>query len=322
MNSLYIIGNGFDIAHGIDTCYWNFRIFLEETHPDFLRLFESLYSIQPLDDSEYGYSEDAQKRWEARVNKELWSEFERSMATPDIQSMIDYSSSVVDSLNLDSGNDGIRDTMDEYWKREYKFIKELQGYVKEWIEQIDISKVLPKKHVLVNNESDYFFNFNYTRVLEDVYHVEHVLHIHGTIGTDANYDPFMGHCNYAEIEKRKHLSSEAEELYDEGDASIQEAIADCLSEIYKDTASYIAVNGYFFEHLHTVSNIVIIGWSAGDVDIPYLLKIKDSIRKDARWTVYYYNPAAYDSLSKALSECGVLDNFDVEFKETSTYWDT
>ena len=322
MNSLYIIGNGFDLAHGIDTRYWSFRTFLEETYPDFLQQFESLYSIQPLDDSEYGYSEEAQKRWDARVNKELWSEFERFMATPDIQSMLDYSSSVVGSLNLDSGNNGIRDTMDDYWAREFRFIKELQKHVKEWIEQIDIRNISPKKQALVDNDGDYFFNFNYTRLLEDIYHVDQVIHIHGTIGDDANYDPIMGHCNNAEIEKRKRFSYEADEHYDEGEASIQEAVADYLSEIYKDTAFYMSVNSHFFENLHTVTNIVIIGWSAGDVDIPYLLKIKDSISKDARWTVYYYNSDAYNSLSKALSECGISGKFIVDFKETCTFWDT
>lgn len=28
MKTLYIIGNGFDIAHGLDTSYWNFREYL------------------------------------------------------------------------------------------------------------------------------------------------------------------------------------------------------------------------------------------------------------------------------------------------------
>ena len=74
--------------------------------------------------------------------------------------------------------------------------------------------------------------------------------------------------------------------------------------------------------LHNVNNVKIIGWSAGDVDIPYLLRIKDSVNKDARWTVYYYNPDAYNSLQKALSKCGVLDDFVVDFQESNNFWDT
>lgn len=321
MNSLYIIGNGFDIAHKVDTRYWNFRTFLEEKHWEFLQRFESLYHIQPLDESEYGYSQEAQERWNKNVNKELWSEFERFMATPDIQSMLDYSESVVGNLGLESGNYGIRDTMDAYWRQEFGFIRELQQYVKEWIEQIDLSGVTPRKKAFIGNDSDFFFNFNYTRVLEDVYHAEQVLHIHGTIGADADYDPIMGHCNSQEIENRRHLSYDADEAFDEGGASIHEAVANYLREIYKDTDSYISANRYFFEQLHDTNEVIIIGWSAGEVDIPYLQKITSSVSKDTHWTVYYYDQIAYDSLQKALSECNILGNFDIIFRESDSFWD-
>lgn len=30
MSNLYIIGNGFDIAHGLDTRYWKLREFIEK----------------------------------------------------------------------------------------------------------------------------------------------------------------------------------------------------------------------------------------------------------------------------------------------------
>lgn len=192
MNSLYIIGNGFDLAHGLDTRYWSFRTFLQNNHYEFLQHFERLYGIYPLDETEYGYSSEMQNRWDDTVNKDLWSEFERFMATPDISSILDDSASVVESLGLESGNIGIRDTLDDHWKKEYGFISKLQEYVKDWINQIDISRVVPQKQGLINNDSDCFFSFNYTRVLENVYQVNRVLHIHGTIGAQANYPPFMG----------------------------------------------------------------------------------------------------------------------------------
>ncbi len=320
MNNLYIIGNGFDIAHNVDTRYWNFRTFLEEKHWEFLQRFESLYHIQPLDSSEYGYSQEALERWNKRVNKDLWSEFERFMATPDIQSMLDYSESVVGNLGLESGNYGIRDTMDDYWRREFGFVKELQQYVKEWIEQIDLSQVTPRKKDLIENDSDFFFNFNYTRVLEDVYRAERVLHIHGSVGSDADYDPIMGHCNSQEIENRRHLSYEADEAFDEGEASIHEAVANYLREIYKDTDHYISLNRYFFARLRNTNHVVIIGWSAGEVDLPYLQVIKNSVKADAHWRVYYYDQAAFDSLCKALADCGILGEL-IDYYQSDSFWD-
>ncbi len=60
--TLYILGNGFDFAHGLDTKYWDFRTFLAENHPEFLLEFEKLYNIWPLDDTEPWYNEKAQQR--------------------------------------------------------------------------------------------------------------------------------------------------------------------------------------------------------------------------------------------------------------------
>ena len=59
--TLYVFGNGFDIAHGIKTPYSAFREFLEKEHEEFLTTFEAMYSIQPLDDTEPWYTEEAQK---------------------------------------------------------------------------------------------------------------------------------------------------------------------------------------------------------------------------------------------------------------------
>lgn len=156
MSNLYIIGNGFDIAHDLDTSYWAFRTYLENNHLDFLLAFERMYNIQQLDPSEYGYTVEAQKQWDDRVYDTLWSEFEKFMGFPNVQDMLDISTSVLEDLDLEGGNDGIKGTMDEYWRSEFGFIEKLQEYVKEWISCVDISKVVPKKSILMNNSDDFF----------------------------------------------------------------------------------------------------------------------------------------------------------------------
>lgn len=60
---LYIIGNGFDIAHGLPTQYWDFRKYLEKVDYDFLRAFEMRYYIYP------NMSDEAKKNL-------LWNELE------------------------------------------------------------------------------------------------------------------------------------------------------------------------------------------------------------------------------------------------------
>lgn len=321
MDSLYILGNGFDLAHNIDTNYWEFRKYLEEKEGEFLYAFEKLYNIDPLDETEYGYSEDIQEKWDEAVKETLWSEFEHSIGYPDIQSMLDYSISVLDDLNLETGNIGIKDTMDTYWRSTYGFISKLQDYVKDWISQIDISDVTPKKKDLLDNNNAFFFNFNYTKVLEKVYKIDNVLHIHGSINEDFEMSPFMGHCNLDEINKHIMLAKEADEAFNEGEASIQEAIANYLQTIYKDTHSYIFMNRSFFDRLSTVKNIIIFGWSAGEVDIPYLKEIRDSVSKDAKWTAYYYDKKAYNSLQSAFQATDITLQYKTEFIDSKYFWD-
>ena len=49
MNRMLIVGNGFDLEHGLKTAYWNFREYLEENHLDFLIAFEKMYNFYPVD---------------------------------------------------------------------------------------------------------------------------------------------------------------------------------------------------------------------------------------------------------------------------------
>lgn len=321
MAKLYIIGNGFDLAHGLDTSYWNFRAFLEKTDYNFLLQFEEMYNIHPLDESEYGYTLEEQEKWDNLVYNTLWCEFEKSMGFPDIQSMLDFSTCILDNLDLESGNIGILDTMNDYWRSQYGFINKLQKYVSEWISQIDLKHVKAKKLSLIDNQKDYFLNFNYTPVLEDIYKIDNVLHIHGSIDKNADMPPFMGHCNQSEIDEHLQLYHEALDGFDEGETSIHYAIVEFLSAIYKDTSQYINDNYFFFNNLSYIDEIIIFGWSAGDVDIPYLKKIRDSVNQSVKWTVYYYDMKAFDTLQKALSENNISGYFTISFIPADKFWD-
>ena len=322
--NLYIIGNGFDKAHGLKTDYWEFRNYLETKHLDFLLSFEKMYDIEWLDSSEYGYTEESQKRWENRVYLKLWEEFERFIGSPNIQSMLDYSTSVLNDMDLDSGNYGIKGTLDEHWRSEFGFVNHFQDYIKEWIiNTVDLSTVKCKKVELQNNTDDIFLNFNYTNVLEEVYNVEDVLHIHGGIGEYSDYDPVMGHCNKHQIDEYTQYATEASEAYDEGNQSICEAVVDYLSSLYKDTDHYISINKWFFNKIKSVEKVIIFGWSAGEVDIPYLTQIRNSVPKNVEWDVYYFDQRAYDSLQNAFRVTKIFEDFKApNFIQSEKFWDT
>ncbi|CUX12701.1 hypothetical protein BN3456_00002 [Clostridium sp. C105KSO13] len=98
-------------------------------------------------------------------------------------------------------------------------------------------------------------------------------------------------------------------------------IADYLEAIFKDTNSIIDFHSRFFRNLNIIEHVIVIGWSAGSVDIPYLLKIKESVRKDTKWTVYWYNKEAYVSLKNAFDEVEIDGNYEVEYVQTDEFWD-
>ena len=86
---LYIIGNGFDLAHRLPTQYWDFRTYLENLYPDFLNSFEQHYYIYPKDADEY-------------KKNLLWNSFESNLANIDEDIIID--DAVRMDLGLESGD--------------------------------------------------------------------------------------------------------------------------------------------------------------------------------------------------------------------------
>lgn len=208
---------------------------------------------------------------------------------------------------------------DEYWREQFGFVENLQTYVKEWIEQIDAGNVKCQKKALIGSK-DYFLNFNYTDTLERIYHIENVLHIHGGVDSVSDVLPIMGHCNIDEIRQHYQWAKEADEEYKEGEVSIQKAIARYLEAIFKNTNTIIALHSDFFEKLQIVDHVIIIGWSAGDVDMPYLRKIKESVDRRAKWTAYWYDIETYNALSAAFAAVEIKDS-DVKYEPSNEFWD-
>lgn len=151
--------------------------------------------------------------------------------------MIEQSKCVTEGMPLVN----IRDHMDVYWKEQFGFVSKLQSYVKEWIEAIDTDGVKCKKRELIDS-NDIFLNFNYTDILESVYGVDEVLHIHGGVSSVCGDTPIMGHCNKIDIQQHRVWAKEADEIFSEAEASVLDAVADYLEEIYKDTGERISLN--------------------------------------------------------------------------------
>ena len=180
---LFIIGNGFDLGHGLLTQYWNFRTYLEKFYPNFLWEFEEKYYIYP------GMSEKEKSNI-------LWNELETNLANIDEDTIIDDAVNI--DMGLESGDVGIEDQLYYRLSNEYSYIRDLAKYLKQWIRTIKIRDA-EKKSSFITNDAKYI-NFNYTAVLENVYKISpaNIIHIHGSL-REYDIDPVLGHGNINRI---------------------------------------------------------------------------------------------------------------------------
>nr|WP_321293836.1 bacteriophage abortive infection AbiH family protein [uncultured Trichococcus sp.] len=271
---LFIIGNGFDMAHQLETSYINFRDYLFDDYWEFLSDFEEAY----------GCSLDMSR---SSAEKYLWKDFETNLAALNEDEIIDNATSV--DLGLEGGDYYIEDTLDLHWERQYGYIHKLKDYLKLWVESINIDCFI-RTDIINKDNDDIFLSFNYTLLLEEVYGIpgEQILHIHGSI--DNEYDELViGHGNSDKIINFRRRASDSREQFDEKQSSICNAIADYCVSTLKEVDSYISINAGFFQRLNNVEQILIIGHSLGDVDLPYFKKIRERANEDALWKIYFYN---------------------------------
>lgn len=318
MDTLYILGNGFDIAHELPTRYWDFRQFLVRKNWEFLERFEELYGVYPIDRND-PYTNV--KVWEDCIKQRLWGALEEKMAQLDIESLLDISDSIVEQMDLDGGNWGIEDTMNEYWKKEFSFISLLPQYVYEWIESIDLSDVTPMSSRLLRRNGAKFLTLNYTATLEECYQVDpdDILHIHGALKKYSEYGPILGHGYKKGVEKHRQKADEADYYFDEGRKSIENAIVNIFSNTIKDTDSLIREHRGYFETLDSIDEVVILGLSYSDVDIPYLLEVKRYVKSEAKWTLYYHSLKDHEKLNEIIKRLEI-DQSLVKYLHSDVFW--
>lgn len=288
---LFIIGNGFDLAHGLSTSYVDFRDYLEETNWEFLVKFEAPYGFVP--ESRRKIVEDL-----------LWKDFETNLSAINEDEIIDGAVSM--EMGLEGGDVDIESTLNEYWEDEYKYIKRLNQYISEWVRQID-TDVSPKTKIIKKSAKDLFLTFNYTLVLEKVYGIANnqILHIHGSVDEHYSGEPVIGHGDFDRIERVKAKIPEAEQNFWEKESSIYKALANYYERTRKDVDFFLHFHKRFFENMSEVEQINVIGHSWGDVDMPYFKEILKHVEENVIWNVYYFKSEEEQQfLNKAL-EIGI-----------------
>lgn len=318
MPNLFVIGNGFDLKHGMATRFKDFRNYLYQNHPvsdsDILYPPKSICGPHGEDlqcDNELSryiaYLLDNASRCNNTDSPTDWWNLEYLLGR---LNLLECFSQVEPQYDKEG---------DRFYPWELEIAEDLCGdmalaisnitdFLSDWIHSIDIPKKPMKSFKdLTSPTNDLFFSFNYTKTLEKLYRCpeNRVCHIHGTASDDPAFqidDLILGHCG------QKNYLMDPNVPYDMGSA-----LQHIYNTLRKDTGNQISLHRGFFEKLSNtgVDTIYSSGFSFGEVDLPYIKKICSCVKtKNITWLLDDHDsPAECNVFMQKLCECGFLGIF-------------
>ena len=304
MRTLYVVGNGFDLYHGLKTKYQHFGVFLKNGNP---KIYDYLLCYYGLPDLDEDYL--------------LWSEFEQSLANLDVEQVLEDNSHLVANPSSDDFRDRDWHTLTIEMEM---FLKDLTlELIKEFNKFILNVKYpeLDSGKRLSLNEKAIYLNFNYTDSLESYYGINEnqILYIHKKASSSS--DLILGHGsnpeNFTEKEETKPENISEEELelwleymsdkYEYSFTSGKDELLKYFRDSFKETNKVIEENEVFFRDLCEVDEVIVMGHSLSEVDRPYFIKVKESINRNAAWHVTYYGNEEREKHRNSLREIGISD---------------
>lgn len=270
-DKLFIIGNGFDIAHGLPTKFDpHFKsIALKYEQGNFWELYQS------------------------RKN-DIWSDFENLLAHPDfnfLEEIFDgYSPDYLSDRESDRNsiiiqvdlNGKLRDALCEFADAADKNLHLIQS--NEYIAQ------------LIEPDA-YFLTFNYTHTLEKIYGIpnERILHIHGEAGKSnlklgypkGAFNPEKyyydvrrkGRGPYCEIDIEEYIS-DIEDYYVQ--TAYEQLITNCKS-FFKEIQTDL-LHDFLSENVCNIAEVIVYGHSCA-IDFDYFNYL-NSKYPTAKWRFY------------------------------------
>lgn len=273
MKKLYIIGNGFDIHHGLKTQYRDYKKYLKQKDSQLVEDFDEFldcYNIR---------KEDIQN----------WSDLEvytQNIYCVDLYQILDRS---IDCSETDMDRASYWHNI-QFNSEDYsKWITDIGFNVKEWIQQIEYASITKDSELPIDTTATYI-NFNYTETLQSLYGIpdNNVFHIHGK----ATNEIVFGN-NYFPDDKIKNSIIKTDSNNEDSDWRIDEAVNILNSRLkeskiyYKKSDEIILKNRRFFESIVECQELVIMGFSFGSEDLCYIHKIIEKGFNIQKLTVFY-----------------------------------
>lgn len=295
---LFIIGNGFDLAHRIESSYNDFYNYLKETY----NVKDEQYYIENIAasyDDEISVDETLVGlivNVICETTGEDWNDFEEALGLINYEGMFDQE---VDDFKNPFEYSSINEQIGE---NIYKSFSKINDLFKEWMETISISRAIVKRNFqnTIDKDNDIFFTFNYTKTLEEKYNCKKVTHIHGTIDEDIK----LGHGITLEHGDEPNLN-----INYLGAEDYIERVHEFLRKKTEDAIKY---HEDFFNSINnSITEIYSIGFSFSDVDMIYFKKILGIIKSDEIiWYLSDYESIEdRENFKNRIQEC----NFEGEF---------
>jgi len=256
--TLYIIGNGFDLYHGLPTSYGKFYAFAKND----LKELEEAFCLE-VDEID------------------PWCDFENKLGEYDWELVYD------DHNDIDVMDDSFRPSMafgleDELIELTDNLVSRIDEQFHCWIDSIDV-KGADKKLNLEPNGA--YLSFNYTPTLQWVYGIsgKHINHIHGSVSGKEKL--IYGHTV---------IMDENPELDENGESNrtiftdAENAAKYPFHAFRKPVEQIIENNDQWFSALKgRIGRVVVIGHSLNGIDLPYFKRINDVVA-GVPWIVTYH----------------------------------
>lgn len=272
---LYVVGNGFDISHGIKSRYSDFKEWLKQKGRD--RLISMMDIFFNNDDS-------------------FWSDTEHSLGDYNERSIAEFCNPN-DTIDYDHPTQytiAYEDSPDWIFKPE---LNDFLNSFSEWVDSIDIS--ITEQKWALPTESKYL-TFNYTETLEKYYGIpkENICHIHGSRLDNEKY--IIGHNNFCD--PNNPFDDDSKLLYQQETFS---KIIRWMNDLYKDTSKIIGKHKSFFDSLCGIKHVVVIGFSFSNIDLPYLEEIVKKTGRDTSWLIYYHTSEDEKAIDSFITRVGL-----------------
>lgn len=288
MSTLFIAGNGFDLAHGLPTSYSRFRKFIVDMYPFAEEIKNERLTLDNIFENEEMMGVISAELLIYAMDQACgpeWQDFENALAF--INFYDKFPGATPEALD---------DTDEEKHNKEMGYYLQAVGILSNlivvaaelweeffncWIYEVEAeieSGTIRPKEGLVNlfsNPDIYYMTFNYTKTLQKVYGIHGVRHIHNRVGQKLIFGHGKSNVSYNEP---------CDELGDMRGPISATTLDDLLNSFKKDTSKQMKKYSDFFKRLDcNIDKVYSYGFSYSAVDSVYIKAVVKRISPSAIW---------------------------------------